>query len=277
MPMVDMSIIEEKVRKLEQILRNKVVVVSLSGGVDSTTMLLLAKRWAKKTYAVIFTAPIYREDIISRAKKLCEELGIEYFLIERNIFSDERITQHSNKRCYFCKQKAADILVDVCRRVSCDLIVDGTNASDIADDRPGLRALSEKGVRSPLAEVGLTKSEIRVLAKKLGVPWFDDPPESCYLMRVVVGNATPDRIRRIAIAEEFLRSRFSLRLVRVRDHGDLARIELSLSDIKKLSLRDFVCIVKKLRELGFRYVTLDMAGYHGEILDEFSGGESCEK
>ena len=272
-----MGRIANKLSKLEKLLRNRIVVVSLSGGVDSATMLLLAKRWAKKVYAVIFDAPIYREDLILRAKRLCEEKDIEYFLIERRIFEDGRITKHSDQRCYFCKQGAAGILIEICKKVSCDLAVDGTNASDLEDYRPGLRALREKGIRSPLAEVGLTKEEIREIARLLGIPWYDDPPESCYLMRIMVGDATPERIRRISLAEKFLREEYSLRLVRVRDHGELARIELLSEDILKLKPKDFAYIAKRLRELGYKYVTLDLAGYHDENIHKYLGERHCEK
>jgi len=257
----------KKLKVIRDTFHGKKVLVLLSGGVDSSVLLYLAKKYAKEVIALTLVSDIFRGDLIERAKKFAKELGVKHILVDFPILSYEEYIANTSMRCYICKRKVCELARKIAEENGIDIIADGTNYSDLSDNRPGLIALKEYNIVSPFVDAKIKKEEIRKLAKELNIEWYNDPPESCYATRIIYGKITRERIRRIAKAEDFLRKEFKLKLVRVRDHGEIARIELSLDDIHKLSPTDFPKIVKKIKSLGFKYVTLDLAGYHSEILN----------
>ena len=259
--------LHEKVAKIRELFQGKRVVVCLSGGVDSSTMLVLAKMFAKEVIAVTFVSENFRDDLMERAKSLTRRLGVRHYLLTHDVFSIPEFVKNVPDKCYYCKRAMCEKVKKLADSLGFDMIVDGSNLSDLLDVRHGMRALEEFGVVSPYILAGITKEEIRKLARSLGLEWYDDPPESCYAMRVMRElEVTREKIRRIKKAEEFLRKTFNFRLVRVRDHGDLARIELLPEDIYSLKPKTFALIAKKLKDLGYKFVTLDLAGYHESLL-----------
>lgn len=258
-----------KIESTANLLRGKKVLVLLSGGVDSSLVLILSHIYAKETIAITSTSIIYNEEVIERAKKLAKSLGIRHIIIDRNPFIITDLIRNDDMRCYYCKK---DLLTKVkleATKLNVDIIVDGTNKDDLNDLRPGIRALRELGIRSPLAEANITKREVRLIAKKIGLKWYNAPPESCYIMRIKKGiKLTRDLIEKVKKAEKLILKHLNVKLVRLRHYGEIAIIELLPEDFYNLDLRKLPEITRKLKELGYSRVTLDLAGYHNSLINE---------
>ncbi len=189
---------------------------------------------------------------------------------ERTELEDPNYVSNPSNRCYFCKKELSQKLKDIGLELKIPIILDGTNADDLAGHRPGAAALSEEGVRRPLAEVGMTKAEVRELAKSLGLPNFDKPSMPCLSSRVQYGQIiTPERLLRIERSEAYIRSLTGAKELRVRDHGNLARIEAG-RDERRLFFNEEMLdrITAKLREFGFIYVTFDLLGFRSGSMNE---------
>jgi uncharacterized protein len=166
-------------------------------------------------------------------------------------------------RCYYCRTELGQHLAEEARRTGTLLVVDGTNIDDLKDYRPGIRALHEKGVRSPMIELGIGKVEIREIAKSFGLSVYDKPSNACLASRIPTGSeVTFEKLQRIENAEIIVKTIFSVRQVRVRDHGDLARIEVGRDELHKMFDVDKLALLdKRLKELAFKFVSVDVAGY----------------
>ena len=237
------------------------VVLAFSGGVDSTFLLKAAKEaLGDNVKAVTIMSPYIPKWEIAEAKELVKELGVKHEIIEAPII--DSIKFNPEDRCYLCKTAVFSMILDVAKKQGYNCVIDGTNFDDISDYRPGLKALKELEVKSPLLECKLTKAEIRAFSKELGLNTWDKPAYACLLTRIPYGNELKvEDFEKIENAEKYMMS-IGFRAVRVRCHGDLARVEVSRNDRSKLFDEELLdTIAKKIKECGFKYVTLDLQGY----------------
>ncbi len=240
------------------------VIVALSGGVDSAVVALAAKK-ALGNGAIAITADYktLAEEELAVAWQVAKEIGIKHKVIEYNELENTSFVKNDIMRCYYCRTELGQHLAEEAKRTDTTLIVDGTNIDDLKDYRPGIRALRENGVRSPMIELGIGKIEIREIAKSFGLSVYDKPSNACLASRIPTGSeVTYEKLRRIENAEIIVKTIFSVRQVRVRDHGDLARIEVGRDELHKMFDVDKLALLdKKLKELAFKFVSVDVAGY----------------
>jgi len=257
--------------KLKKLLKNlESVLVAFSGGVDSSLVAFAARDVLKNNaVAVTIDSHTLPRSELKNAKKVAKEIGIEHLIVKHNV-CDEDFIKNPKDRCYYCKKSDLKILKEIAKQKNIKHVVDGTNANDLKEERYGILALKEKGTISPLAEVNLSKKEIRKLAKEIKLSNAEKPPMACLSTRIPSGERiTKERLKRIENAEEIINKILNSNgndnlnaVVRVRDHGRIARIECS--DIS-LILKNKNEITEKLKDLGFRYVTVDLNGYKGVI------------
>ena len=253
---------EEKLKRLRQLLKEmESLVLAYSGGVDSAFLLKVAADTLEdKVLAITAMFPTYPEQEYVNAVKIAQGFKVKFL----SIFTDELLqpefVRNSPDRCYYCKQRLFTRLKEIASQENIKWVVDGSNFGDRTDFRPGRKAAAELGVRSPLDEVRLTKEEIRMLSRKLGLPTWDKPSLACLASRVPYGiSLTREILERINQAEEFMCS-MGLGQVRVRHHQEIARIEVEPADMKKV-IYHREKIAAKLKFLGYTYIVLDLEGY----------------
>ncbi len=246
------------------------VAVAFSGGVDSTVVAQAAHlALGDRAIAVTAVSDSLAAGELEEAEELARRIGIRHRVIRTEEFADPNYVRNNPDRCYFCKSELYGRLATLLAELGADAIASGANADDAGDHRPGMRAAAENGVRHPLQECGLGKDDVRALARAWGLPTWDKPATPCLSSRVAYGEeVTPERVRMIDGAEQWLRSR-GLRLMRVRYHkGDLARIEVPVEELPRLAapgLRDE--LIPAFRALGFKFVTLDLEGFRSGSLN----------
>ncbi len=266
--------------RLKNILRDLgSVLVAFSGGVDSSFLLHLAHEvLGDRAKAITFVSPFLSRQELDRAARFCEERGIKHILLEINPLAIDEIRVNQPDRCYHCKKRVFSQGLAEAQKMSIPHLVEGTQLSDASDHRPGHRALVELDIRSPLSEAGLSKDQVRMLSKKLGLSSWNLPPMACLASRIPYGTPLDlESLARVESAEQFLFDE-GFDLVRVRDHHGTARIELSAEEIARLSdkgLRDR--LVARFRSLGYLAVTLDLEGYRTGRLGELWQQETGEK
>jgi uncharacterized protein len=255
------------------------VLVAFSGGVDSSFLLHLAHEvLGDRAKAITFVSPFLSRQELDRAARFCEERGIKHLLLEIDPLAIEEIRVNQPDRCYHCKKQVFSRGLAEAQKMSIPYLVEGTQLSDASDHRPGHRALVELDIRSPLSEAGLSKNQVRMLSKKLGLSSWNLPPMACLASRIPYGTPLDlESLARVESAEKFLFDE-GFDLVRVRDHHGTARIELSAEEIARLNHMDLRNrLVARFRSLGYVAVTLDLEGYRTGRLGELWQQETGEK
>lgn len=244
------------------------LVVAYSGGVDSGLLAYAAYlALGSRMIAATVDSPLETRAQLERAQAFARQAGFPHVMLAAPLLDNPDIARNTPERCYFCKHSALSLLHAYAQSHGCEVVAEGQNADDLADYRPGRRAVQETGTRSPLLENGLTKGDIRALARALSLPIWDLPSSPCLATRIPYGEPlTAPALQRIAAAEAYLQE-LGLKVVRVRAHGDLARIEVKPDDLVRV-LPHHDSVVERLRALGFRYVTLDLAGYRQGSMNE---------
>jgi len=248
------------------------LLVAYSGGVDSTLLLRVAHDvLGDRAVAATASSPTYPDEEITRALEIAKEMGVHLVHFATDELANPSFVANPPDRCYYCKRELFAKLRRLADELGLRHVADGTNLDDLRDHRPGMRAAVELGVRSPLREAGLTKEDIRALSQALGLPTWDKPSMACLSSRIPYGVAIDAEVlRRVGEAERFLHGlALGLTQLRVRHHGALARIEVPPADIAKLAEPAVAArVAVALRELGYTYVTLDLAGYRTGSMNE---------
>ena len=265
-------LVKTKFVRLQEIFQSMgKVLVAFSGGVDSTLLLKVAQDTIgnKNVLAVTALSPLYPERELAGVKKLIRTLGAKHRLIQSNELEIPGFSKNPSNRCYYCKSKLFKELLDLAKEEAIPFVVEGSTLDDDKDHRPGRLAIQELGIRSPLKEASFTKMEVRELSRALGLPTWDKPSFACLASRFPYGEEiTEEGLKRVDEAEDFL-FKLGFKQVRVRHYGDLARIEILKEEMERLmngSLREKV--VKRLREIGYTYVTLDLQGFRSGSMNE---------
>jgi uncharacterized protein len=257
-----LTAVVDRIRDLESVL------VAFSGGVDSAVVLRAAMAAIPaKVMAATGLSASYAEEEIAEAKAVAAELGAPHIMVETMELTDPRYADNTHQRCFFCKTELYSKLRETANRLGYQAVIDGTNADDLGDYRPGIRAGERLEVISPLAEAGLTKPEIREIARAWGVPVWNKPAAACLSSRFQYGDPiTVEKLRQVGSAESGLR-KLGMRGFRVRHHGEIARLEIPVEQFEFV-LANRAAILDCIKQAGYGYVTLDLEGFRSGSMNE---------
>lgn len=258
-----------KLEKLREKIASKgKILVAFSGGVDSGLLLRIAHDLlGENVFCVTLDAEVMPRSELNHAEKIVRELGCGYEVVKFPILDNKNFVKNSRERCYYCKKESSKILKKIASDKGIECIADGVNLSDFDEHRPGIRASDEEGIWHPFVEVGITKSNIREISKELGIRFWNKPSSACLATRIPYGEeVTRERLMMVERAEEFLKG-VGFRQVRVRMHGEIARIEVMEEEFGQIfGLK--AEIIKELKGMGFKYITIDLEGYRSGSMDE---------
>ncbi|MGC8494005.1 MAG: ATP-dependent sacrificial sulfur transferase LarE [Syntrophobacteraceae bacterium] len=274
MPSISQNFAGKAAKLQELIAHMEGVVVAFSGGVDSTLLLrVAAETLGNRVLAVTASSETTPAHEMEEARRFASEFGVTHLVIESDELKNPEYVKNPPEKCYICKKGRFSVICAIAKAFELPWVADGSNLDDRGDFRPGMKALSELGVRSPLLEAGFSKADVRALSRELGLSTWDKPPYACLATRIPYGSPiTAEKLRQIDAAEDYIRAMSISRQVRVRHYGDTARIELAPEDIPKLLEFEARTLVSAfLKNLGFRFVTLDLEGYrmgslNGEVV-----------
>jgi uncharacterized protein len=240
------------------------VLVALSGGVDSALVAYSAyAKLGKSALAVTADYKTLAQEELEYAKKISSEIGIKHVVIEYNELANESFVKNDNNRCYYCRSELSEHLLQMAKEFEVDMIVDGTNIDDLDDYRPGISALHQNNIRSPLAEIKFSKKMVRETAKNVGLSVYDKPSNSCLASRIPWGQSvTAERLARIEIGEKIVKQLTGAKQVRVRDMDGIARIEVGADELSMLENNSVLEKIKdQLKLISFDDVSVDPEGY----------------
>lgn len=261
----------QKLERLKQIFAEMDrALIAYSGGIDSTLVAKIAYDvLGDRSLAVTAESPSLLPEDLEDAKMQAAVIGIPHQVIQTHELENPNYSSNPVNRCYFCKSELHDTLKPLAQNLGYPYVVDGVNADDLKDYRPGIQAAKERGARSPLAEIGVTKLEVREISQYLGLPWWDKPAQPCLSSRFPYGEEiTVAKLQRVGRAELYLR-KLGWNNLRVRSEGDTARIELPPEKIQEFALNtDLPSVVAAFQNFGFLYVTLDLEGYRSGKLNQ---------
>ena len=256
---------QQKIEKLKGYLKDKEVLVAFSGGADSTLVAKIAKDTAKNALAVTVDNGVLPPDCISNAKKIADEIGISHEIIKEDFLKDEAFRSNLPHRCFICKNKMYTKLQEVGRDKGFKMIADGTNITDLLEDRPGIMVNYEKNISNPLVYAGFTEDDVREALKALNIDYSTST--TCFATRISTNSEiTPKKINRISYAESLIKNTIGGGPVRVRDYNDVARIEVgNVANLLNMGVLNHINC--ELKAVGFKRVTLDIEGYGKEKKD----------
>jgi len=271
----DNRLCKDKIDRLVENLRGRhSVAVAFSGGVDSSLVAALAHRaLGQKALAITIDSPLMPSGELDGARRTAKEIGIGHTTLGLNELDIPGFSANPPDRCYLCKRFRFEKLKQKAVEIDFETVADGTNISDLREYRPGLKAAEELGIYSPLLEARLSKEDTRLMGDVLGLPIAAKPASPCLATRIPYGQPLePAKLQRIDRAEDYIRTLTGVKVLRVRDHGALARIEIGRDEIDLLSNVEMLRQVSQgLKELGYEYVTLDLEGYRSGSFDHTFG------
>jgi uncharacterized protein len=273
------EIVQRKLENLNKKLKKMgSVVIAFSGGVDSSFLVKVAyDLLGEKVVAVTATSSTYPKAELQEAERIAKLIGVRHIVIDSEETEIDNFKRNPTNRCYYCKKELFSKLKDIAKRENFNYVLDGTNYDDLDDFRPGMQAVKELDIVSPLKEVKLTKKDIRDLSEEMNLDTWDKPAFACLASRFPYGTEiTKEKLDRIDKAENVLRN-LGLKQLRVRYHDKIARIEVNKKDIRLL-LKHSDEIIKELKKLGFTYITLDLEGYRtGSLNEVLENGRNLER
>ena len=239
------------------------VIIALSGGVDSAVVAYAAfQALGSSAIAVTADYKTLSDDELLSAKQVCSEIGIEQILLDYSELENEEFVKNDSNRCFHCRMELGDHLIELAKKHDVKIIVDGTNLDDLGDYRPGIQALRENGIRSPLVETKFLKSDVRDIAKSVGLSVYDRPSNSCLASRIPWGQrVTAEKLTRIEFGETIVKQLTNIKQVRVRDFDGSAKIEVDKEMIPVFDENIMNQITEKLKLIGFSSVDIDKDGY----------------
>ena len=260
-----------KLENLSSFLRDKNVIIAFSGGVDSSLLAFLSKKYAKKALLVTEKSILYPDDEIQLTSEFAKQYDIAHLIIERNPLNDEKFCANPKNRCYICKTGLYEDIIKIKKEKNFDIILDGSNLDDLSDYRPGMQALKELNITTPYIDFKINKQEIREICKYFSLEVQSKPSMACFSSRIPYDqDINEEKLDMIREAENFMKNTYNLNQLRVRLHeGKLARIELMPEDIMKVMTSDNIDKIKtKFKQLGICYVTIDLEGFRSGSLNE---------